>query len=360
MVSKLSHTANMSQDETLGRKERKAQRDAERRKKGKKRKHEEIGEDSKVDEQNDFDKDFLPLDSGDVEKKDGEGDKKSSKKLSRKRKADEIEDASQARQQDTDAQSTAKKSKKRKKSKVDGTKSEINGEEAETVDKSNAHRFIVFVGNLPYNAKDETIRAHFKKLEPFTLRHRTDPKTNKSKGFAFLEFENYDRMKTCLKLYHHSMFDPQRTAKGEDPVLGDGGEERSGEKKKPKDVKSSKGARRINVELTAGGGGKAEGRKEKIRVKNERLGQQRQRRADAEKKEREKKAKEEGEVDGARPVKKTKKGGEADVVKPVKNSEKLEAKAEKPGKKKAQNVEANGAAEGMADVHPSRLARIAA
>lgn len=43
----------------------------------------------------------------------------------------------------------------------------------------------------------------------------------KARGFAFLEFEAYDRMKTCLKLYHHSSFDD-----GKSP------------------------ARRINVELT--------------------------------------------------------------------------------------------------------------
>lgn len=29
----------------------------------------------------------------------------------------------------------------------------------------------------------------------------------KCRGFAFIEFENYDRMKTALKLYHHSNFD---------------------------------------------------------------------------------------------------------------------------------------------------------
>jgi nucleolar protein 6 len=336
----------MSQDENLGRKEKKAQRDADRRKKGKKRKHAEIGEESNVEQQNEFDKDFLPLDSGVVEKKDGESDKKSTKKSSRKRKADELEDVPQTKQQEADTHSTAKKSKKRKKNKDGVAKGETNGVEAEPVDKTQAHRFIVFVGNLPYNATDATIKAHFKKLEPFNLRHRTDPKTDKSKGFAFLEFENYDRMKTCLKLYHHSMFDLERTAKGEDPVLGEG-EEESGERKKSKDVKPSKGARRINVELTAGGGGKAEGRKEKIRVKNERLGQQRQRRADAEKKEREKKAKEEGEASVAKPVKKkAKAGAESDAAKPVKQM--------------SEKVETYGVAEGMTDVHPSRLARIAA
>ena len=43
--------------------------------------------------------------------------------------------------------------------------------------------------------------------------------------------------------------------------------------------------RRINVELTAGGGGKGEGRKEKIKERNERVGGQRERRAEREKEE---------------------------------------------------------------------------
>ena len=40
--------------------------------------------------------------------------------------------------------------------------------------------------------------------------------------------------------------------------------------------------RKINVELTAGGGGKGQGRKDKIKERNERVGGQRQRRAERE------------------------------------------------------------------------------
>ncbi|KZF24268.1 hypothetical protein L228DRAFT_259508 [Xylona heveae TC161] len=112
-----------------------------------------------------------------------------------------------------------------------------------------AVRFIVFIGNLPYSATTESVTKHFAKIQPTSVRHLTDKETGKSKGFAFLEFEAYDRMKTCLKLYHHSNFDD-----GISP------------------------ARKINVELTAGGGGgKSRDRKWKLRTKNEKLNEQRKR-----------------------------------------------------------------------------------
>jgi len=116
-------------------------------------------------------------------------------------------------------------------------------------------RYIVFIGNLPFTATDDSITKHFAKVHPQSIRHRTDRTTGKSKGFAFLEFNAYDRMKTCLKLYHHSNFDD-----GQSP------------------------ARRLNVELTVGGGGgKSKDRKAKLRLKNVKLNEERQRRAESEK-----------------------------------------------------------------------------
>ena len=316
----------MSQDDALSRKDKKAQRDADRRQKGKKRKYDEIEESTGGDEKGEFDKDFLPLDSGKVETDGTTARAKPKKDKSQKRKSEVLEAPASQKSEQEDSKAAQPKSKKRKKNKVDSANGEPSAKSGDTNDKT--HRFILFVGNLPYSATDATLRAHFKKLEPFTLRHRTDPKTNKSKGFAFLEFENYDRMKTCLKLYHHSMFDPTRTQPVADEVCD--GQEDGGAKLK--NVKVGKNARRINVELTAGGGGKAEGRKEKIRAKNERLGEQRQRRAEAERKEREKKAKEEGESNSSKPVK----------------------------KKTQKAEEAKAPQEGMGGMHPSRLARIAA
>ncbi|MCJ1435691.1 hypothetical protein MMC27_005066 [Xylographa pallens] len=112
-------------------------------------------------------------------------------------------------------------------------------------------RFICFVGNLPFSATEASVAQHFAKLQPRAIRHRTTKETGKSKGFAFVELDGYDRMKTCLQMYHHSDFND-----GLSPI------------------------RKINVELTAGGGGaKSEERRSKLSNKNDRLNEQRKRRA---------------------------------------------------------------------------------
>lgn len=139
---------------------------------------------------------------------------------------------------------------------------EAVSEDAPTVDPKN-QRFILFIGNLPYSATTPQIQSHFIKLAPTSIRHSTDKSTGRSKGFAFLEFDGYDKMKTCLSLYHHSMFDPQEGPKAQQD--------------KSKQKKGQVG-RRINVELTVGGGGaKSEKRKEKLKGKNVRLEEQRER-----------------------------------------------------------------------------------
>jgi len=63
-------------------------------------------------------------------------------------------------------------------------------------------------GNLPFSATTKSIEQHFSKLKPKSVRHLTqkdDP--SKSRGTAFVEFDGYDHMKTCLKVMHHSTFD---------------------------------------------------------------------------------------------------------------------------------------------------------
>ncbi|KAK5136171.1 hypothetical protein LTR08_004008 [Meristemomyces frigidus] len=228
--------------------------------------------------------------------------------------------------------STAPKPKKRRKTKPDATNKAAPdvaegtaqlSEPAKEPAKTRNDKFVVFIGNLPYNTTDASLQTHFQKLMPFTLRHRTDPKTKKSKGFAFIEFQAFDRMKTCLKLFHHSMFDPAELDKAATNTSSSDGR------------RILKGGRQINVELTAGGGGKNEGRMEKIKVKNVRLEEQRERRRELEAKE---KAKEEAK---GGPAKEQTKGGPAKKKQGGKRDEGQDASAD--------------AATGM---HPSRLARL--
>lgn len=96
-------------------------------------------------------------------------------------------------------------------------------------------RFILFVGNLPYTIKEQELKDHFKSSKPDRIRIRQD------KGIAFLEFRNKREdlkqiIDTALRRHH--------------TILND---------------------RKINVELTAGGGGNSKDRAEKIKQKNEKL-----------------------------------------------------------------------------------------
>lgn len=267
----------MSQDVPSNRKGKKALRDAERQKKGRKRKLAETVEPEQDEQQQpELEKDFVPLDTGSSAVTGDLLAVKAPKSKKRKEREDDAQDAKAAAAGDATTNSAAAKLKKRKKVKQEGGDSTDDAAAGEEAVKKRNDRFVVFIGNLPYNTTDASVQAHFKKLEPFTLRHRVDPKTKKSKGFAFLEFENYDRMKTCLKLYHHSMFDPEDYKTEEEKAASKANDRGRGKKA---------GGRRINVELTAGGGGKKEGRMEKIKVKNVRLEEQRKRRSEQEMKE---------------------------------------------------------------------------
>lgn len=111
-------------------------------------------------------------------------------------------------------------------------------------------RFILFLGNLKYTTTAETIRAHFIACDPPPTVRLLTPKpsksklttklTTKSKGCAFLEFQNKHALQRALKL-HHSEIE----------------------------------GRKINVELTAGGGGKGETRLRKLKDRNKELEGQR-------------------------------------------------------------------------------------
>ncbi|KAL2112807.1 hypothetical protein VUR80DRAFT_6378 [Thermomyces stellatus] len=155
----------------------------------------------------------------------------------------------------------------------DDTKKEgaEQGEEgAEEARGGKKPRFIVFVGNLPYSATAESIKAHFAPLHPTSVRclnKRDDP--TKCRGCAFVEFSSSKSIRTCLDKWHHSTFD-------------DG---------------ISK-ARKINIEMTAGGGGRKSNRMEKIKEKNAKLNEKRARRIEKEKKMKKEAEKESAEEDG--------------------------------------------------------------
>jgi nucleolar protein 6 len=161
-------------------------------------------------------------------------------------------------------------------------------------------RFIVFVGNLPYTATKDELQAHFTKIEPTDIRIMTDKKTSKPKGFAFVEFDRFDRMQTCLKKYNHSVF-------------GDG-----------------KKGRKINVELTAGGGGNTSARVFKIQSKNEKLHDERER-------DREKRSELEAKQD---------------------ERKKKKEQLQKPSKKVGQDSDSKEQPEENGGIHPSRLAML--
>lgn len=133
-------------------------------------------------------------------------------------------------------------------------------------------------GNLPFTATADLIKAHFKAAcgqcalfaifqvcsccdsgqEPSVRVLSSKPKEgsdpSKSKGCAFIEFTNAGALQSALRL-HHSLMDK----------------------------------RKINVEISAGGGGKGEKRTSKIEDARKRLGDQRARKV---KEKQEKEAKE--------------------------------------------------------------------
>ncbi|PBP17528.1 RNA binding protein [Diplocarpon rosae] len=161
----------------------------------------------------------------------------------------------------TVATTEVKKSKKNnrnreKKRKGTSAATGANGESTEKGEESGkAARFIVFVGNLPFTATKASVEKHFASIKPKSVRVPCEKgEANKSKGYAFVEFEGYDHMKTCLKLFHHTMFDDKKS-----------------------------GPRQITCELTAGGGGNTDARRQKISEKNEKLNEERIRKIQAEK-----------------------------------------------------------------------------
>lgn len=95
------------------------------------------------------------------------------------------------------------------------------------------------------------------------LTERDDP--SRSRGIAFVEFAHAAQMRACLARFHHTEL----------------------------------GGRRINVELTAGGGGRTDARMGKVKERNRKLNEERARRIAREEEEKREKKKNKGNKDGA-------------------------------------------------------------
>jgi len=121
----------------------------------------------------------------------------------------------------------------------------------EKKDKPVQKRYIVFVGNLPHLPSTDlqpALQSHFPE-PPTSIRIPTKKGTNAPQGFAFLEFDTASALEKALRCHHTLLL-----------------------------------KRKINVELTAGGGGKSTLRMEKVKKKNEALAKERKERIEEEKK----------------------------------------------------------------------------
>lgn len=68
-------------------------------------------------------------------------------------------------------------------------------------------KFCLFVGNLPYEVKEDEVREHFKSLKDGikAVRLMTDKKTGKGKGFCFVEVHTEVAYKAAMKMNKQKM-----------------------------------------------------------------------------------------------------------------------------------------------------------
>jgi nucleolar protein 6 len=118
------------------------------------------------------------------------------------------------------------------------TANESSGTSEETMKRQKKRRYLLFAGNLPQSASREEIVSHFERrgvrIAEFRLLSHKD--TGKSRGCGFMEFCSEKDMQNALK-FHRSRMQKKR----------------------------------INIEVTCGGGGKSDKRREKIAEKNRTL-----------------------------------------------------------------------------------------
>ncbi|EIM92298.1 uncharacterized protein STEHIDRAFT_89201 [Stereum hirsutum FP-91666 SS1] len=181
------------------------------------------------------------------EKARKEGDVTKDETKSKKRKRDGEADEGQG--ENGDGEVEGKEGKKAANADGEGAAGSEDRTKEDAKDKTK-QRFILFVGNLKYTTSKEAIQQHFAICDPPPTIRLLSPKqtrpgapTAKSKGCAFLEFTSRNALQQALKL-HHSELE----------------------------------SRKINVELTAGGGGKSESRLTKLQTRNKELASQREKR----------------------------------------------------------------------------------
>ncbi|ABN64355.2 predicted protein [Scheffersomyces stipitis CBS 6054] len=143
---------------------------------------------------------------------------------SKEERAEEKEEKKRAREKEENKDEQPKKKRKTRR-----------GKKGKGANGGKGPRFILFVGNLPYDIEQTELLSHFKNSNPDRIRLRQD------KGIAFLEFDNdtqeiQSKMELALKMHHSTLRN-----------------------------------RKINVELTVGGGGNSENRLNKLKEKNEKL-----------------------------------------------------------------------------------------
>ncbi|EGE00821.1 hypothetical protein TESG_08115 [Trichophyton tonsurans CBS 112818] len=179
------------------------------------------------------------LDLGKSSKKIKSGDKEKVKK-ERKTKKDKKEKKEKKKLE----KELKKKAKEEANGAADEDKMEVDGE-PNGVQKAEKSKKATYRTPPRKSPSQNTLKSS----NPTSVRVPLERGGKKGRGFAFVEFAGFDRMKTCLKQYHGTMFED-----GDKP------------------------ARKINVELTAGGGGsKSEARKMKILEKNQKLNEERAR-----------------------------------------------------------------------------------
>lgn len=239
------------------------QMEKSKKKKGKKIRKGETAEDvvaqhilpeietAKVEER----KDELTEESSKKEKKLSKKEKKA--KEFREKKKDKLSEHGEKEPNDDNADDESKeisKKRQREEEEDDEGNDEEHGEAGEP-DRKKAKaerrrkrkvRFILFVGNLPHGSTRRDVAKHFEAAHPSAIRMR--------KGYAFLEFtgdEGASQLNVALRFHGTKMR-----------------------------------GRKINVELTVGGGGNSVNRRKRLKEKNDQLAKERQLRITKEEQER--------------------------------------------------------------------------